>query len=212
MNDMMRNREDLRLERYKQQLAIPAERYRLTLWTGIGPSVIMVAALLLLFAYILPAARGSWNEELTINGTAETLMLAAPSEIECDKHKKDRELSWKGVTFAQSYVIYHQGPYAKDYYEVGEVDSHKTTYSVRPSYFRHRWFVTSSVSSWESDPSESISVYCRQDTHFPGPKKPEAENHHSQRTVEITWEATSGAILYGVVRAGEADRQPRGGR
>jgi LysM repeat protein len=66
----------------------------------------------------------------------------------------------------------------------------------------HRYFVTAFLQSWESDPSDTIEVHCRPRLFsFPGPCDLKAENHHSQRLIEVTWEEVANAASYAVLRA-----------
>ena len=178
--------------------------------THIIRSVLVASSLVLLagmgLSLLLPELQGNWLQTLTITATVETGNFT-PSGLECEMQgSKDGSLTWSSVDGAESYNIYHRGPRSNDYDQAGEVKAASTTYEpVLSSYFRHRWHVTASYGSWESDPSDFIRVECRPETSLSSPKNPAGENHHSERTVELTWVATPGAIIYGVVRAGEAN-------
>ena len=168
-------------------------------------SVVVLAAALVL-TLLIPEVQGSWVESLTITGKFETGQLSSPSSLTCDEEAKGTALTWQAADQADGYIVYHRGPRSDDYHRVGDIDAPATTYRpLQSSYFRHDWQVTSSLSSWESDPSESITVLCRPNMSSSGPKQLEAENYHSQRTVELTWVATPGAVVYGIVRTDEAN-------
>ncbi len=54
-----------------------------------------------------------------------------------------------------------------------------TTYDgVEPALLKHRWYVTSTIASWESAPSAIIEVKCRPDIDFPGPGDGDGDNDH----------------------------------
>jgi hypothetical protein len=129
---------------------------------------------------------------------------AEPSNLTCvSTGVFSRQLQWQPSPLADGYRIYHDGPFWHDDFEVlDQVAAPATTYDkVWPSFFRHRWYVTTTVGSWESGPSNVIEVHCRPALFFPGPWGLDGENHHSQRVVELTWEPTAAAALYGVFRA-----------
>lgn len=130
-----------------------------------------------------------------------------PSDLTCDVLSFFRaELRWSlPGSPAQGYRIYHKGPWPHGggFSLLAQIpDASVTSYDeLMPSFLRHSYFMTSYLSSWESGPSESINVHCKPRVpQFPGPCGVEGENHHSQRTVELTWDAIAGAVSYGVLR------------
>jgi hypothetical protein len=116
-----------------------------------------------------------------------------------------RRLEWQPSPLADGYRIYHKGPWPHGggFSLLAQIpDASVTSYDeLMPSLLRHRYYMTSYLSSWESEPSETINVHCKPRVpHFPGPCGVEGENHHSQRTVDLTWDAVAGAVSYGVLR------------
>jgi hypothetical protein len=127
-----------------------------------------------------------------------------PSGLDCvSTGLFSRQLQWQPSPLADSYSIYHDGPFWDDDFELlNQVAAPTTTYdSVWPSFFRHRWYVTTVFGTWESGPSNVIEVHCRPAIFFPGPCGLDGENHHSQRVVTLTWEPAAGTAFYGVFRA-----------
>ena len=114
-----------------------------------------------------------------------------------------RQLQWQPSPLAGGYRIYHDGPFWDGDFELLEqVAAPATTYDkVWPSFFRHRWYVTTVSGSWESGSSNIIDVHCRPALFFPGPCGLDGENEHSQRVVTLSWERAAGAAFYGVFRA-----------
>jgi hypothetical protein len=127
-----------------------------------------------------------------------------PSGLDClSTGVFSRQLQWQPSPLADGYRIYHDGPFWDDDFEVlDQVAAPATTYDgVWPSFFRHRWYVTTVSGSWESGPSNVIEVHCRPALFFPGPWGLDGENEHSQRIVTLSWEPAPNAALYGVFRA-----------
>jgi LysM repeat protein len=117
---------------------------------------------------------------------------------------------WAGLEWTASpspgvegYRIYHRGPFRPAFSLLDEVPVPSTTYDkLRPSFFRHRYFVTAFLQSSESEPSNTIEVHCRPGLfNLPAPCHLTAENHHSQRVIELTWEEVANATDYAVLRA-----------
>jgi len=117
------------------------------------------------------------------------------------------ELRWSPADSpVDGYRIYHKGlwPRGGGFSLLAEIpDASVTSYDeLMPSLLRHSYLMTSYLSSWESEPSETINVHCKpRAIHFPGPCGLEGENHHSQRSVDLTWDAIAGAVSYGVLRS-----------
>jgi hypothetical protein len=133
-----------------------------------------------------------------------TATATPPSNLTCiSTGVFSRQLQWQPSPLADGYRIYHDGPFWHEDFELlDQVAAPATTYDkVWPSFFRHRWYVTTFLGSWESGPSNVIEVHCRPAIFFPGPWGLDGENHHSQRTVTLTWEPAAAATLYGVFRA-----------
>jgi len=127
-----------------------------------------------------------------------------PSDLNCvSTGVFSRQLQWQPSPLADGYRIYHDGPFWDDQFELlDQVAAPATTYDeVWPSFFRHRWYITTVSGAWESGPSNVIEAHCRPALFFPGPCGLDGENEHSQRTVALTWEPTAAAALYGVFRA-----------
>jgi hypothetical protein len=116
------------------------------------------------------------------------------------------ELRWSPTdSAADGYRVYHKGPWPPggDFRLLAQIpDPSAASYGgLTPSLLRHSYFVSSYLGSWESGPSDTINVHCRPRLFdFPGPCGLEGENHHSQRAVELTWDAIAGAVSYGVLR------------
>jgi hypothetical protein len=127
-----------------------------------------------------------------------------PSNLTCvSTGVFSRQLQWQPSPLADSYRIYHDGPSGGNEFELlDQVAAPATTYDkVWPSLFRHRWYVTALITSWESGPSNVIDVHCRPAIFFPGPWGLDGENQHSQRVVTLSWEPAAAAAFYGVFRA-----------
>jgi hypothetical protein len=127
-----------------------------------------------------------------------------PSNLTCvSTGVFSRQLQWQPSPLAGGYRIYHDGPFWHDEFELeAEVAAPATTYDeVWPSFFDHRWYVSSFLGSWESGPSNVIEVHCRPAIFFPGPCGVEGDNHHSQRVVTLSWEPAAATVFYGVFRA-----------
>jgi hypothetical protein len=106
---------------------------------------------------------------------------------------------------AEGYRIYHKGPspHGGAFSLLAQIPGASVTRydELMPSLLPHSYYMTSYLSSWESGPSATVNVYCKpRAIHFPGPCGLEGENHHSQRSVELTWDAIAGAVSYGVLR------------
>jgi hypothetical protein len=128
----------------------------------------------------------------------------APSNLTCvSTGFFSRQLQWQPSPLADGYRIYHDGPFWDGDFELLEqVAAPATTYDkVWPSFFRHRWYVTTVSGSWESGSSNIIEAHCRPALFFPGPCGLDGENEHSQRVVTLSWEPAAGAAFYGVFRA-----------
>jgi hypothetical protein len=129
-----------------------------------------------------------------------------PSGLDCQFLPFFRaQLAWtaspsRGV---EGYRIYHRGPFRDAFSVLAEVPVPSTTYDeLRPSFLRHRYFVTAFLQSWESEPSNTIQVHCRPALfNLPAPCHLTAENHHSQRVIELTWEEVANATDYAILRA-----------
>jgi len=168
------------------------------------------AVLILLAAAGLPGITGTYavfsdRETADVSITAGT--VDAPTDQTCRiLGWFQAELRWSPADSpADGYRVYHEGPWPPggDFRLLAQIpDASVTSYGgLRPSLLRHSYFMTSYLSSWESGPSDTINVRCRPRLFdFPGPCGLEGENHHSQRTVELTWDAIAGAVSYGVLR------------
>lgn len=116
------------------------------------------------------------------------------------------ELRWSPADSpAEGYRIYHNGPWPHGggFGLLAQIpDASISSYEgVTPSFLPHSYYMTSYLSSWESGPSETVNVHCKPRVpYFPGPCGLGGENHHSQRSVELTWDAIAGAVSYGVLR------------
>ncbi len=129
-----------------------------------------------------------------------------PSGLDCEFMRFFRaRLEWTASPSpgVEGYRIYHGGPWRHAFSLLDEVPAPSTTYDeLRPSFLRHRYFVTAFLQSWESESSNTIEVHCRPRLFsFPGPCHLGAENHHSERTIELTWEVVANATDYAVLRA-----------
>jgi hypothetical protein len=168
--------------------------------------LVMVLAAAFSLLLLLPPSLTLWSKTLGINGTVQTGGVDPPGELTCRFISQfQAELAWSPAAgwAPEGYRIYHDGPFWHDDFELmNQVTTPATTYDeVWPSFFRHRWYVTTFLGPWESGASNVIEVYCRPALSFPGPCALDGENHHSERAVEVTWEPTAGAVLYGVFRA-----------
>jgi len=146
----------------------------------------------------------TWTGQGTGTFQARTASVTPPSNLACTPTGLfSRQLQWEPSPLADGYRVYHDGPFWDDDFELLEqVAAPATTYDeVWPSFFHHRWYVTTVSGSWESGPSNVIEVHCRPALFFPGPFGLDGENHHSERVVAVTWEPAAGAVLYGVFRA-----------
>jgi len=129
-----------------------------------------------------------------------------PSGLKCvNTGFFSRRLEWQPSPLADGYRIYHKGPWPHGggFSLLAQIPGASVTsyQGLMPSLLRHSYYMTSYLSSWESGPSETINVHCKpRAIHFPGPCGLEGENRHSQRTVELSWDAVAGAVSYGVLR------------
>jgi hypothetical protein len=129
-----------------------------------------------------------------------------PSDLACEFLPVFRaQLEWTpspspGV---EGYRVYHRGPLRQAFSLLDEVPVPATTYDkLRPSFLRHGYFVTAFLQSSESEASNTIQVHCRPALfNLPAPCHLTAENHHSQRVIELTWEEVANATDYAVLRA-----------
>jgi hypothetical protein len=160
---------------------------------------VLLAALGRVYAWT-GSARGSF--QATVGS-----LQPGPSDLSCRMLGFFRaELRWSlPGSPAEGYRIYHKGPWPHGggFSLLAEIpDASVTSYDeLMPSLLRHSYYMTSYLSSWESGPSETITVHCKpRAIHVPGPCGLEGENHHSQRSVELTWDAIAGAVSYGVLR------------
>lgn len=172
------------------------------------PLVVVLAAALLLLL-LLPPGQTLWSNTLGISGTVETGSAEAPGDLTCDFLSHfNAQLAWSpaAILAPEGYRIYHDGPFWHDDFElVGQVATPATTYDeVRPSFFRHRWYVTSFLGPWESAASNVMEAYCRPAISYPGPCGLGSENRHSERVVKVTWEPAAEAVFYGVFRADQS--------
>jgi hypothetical protein len=149
-----------------------------------------------------------WNGSVTSSFQAETgSWESGPSDLSCRILTFfQAELRWSPADSpVDGYRIYHKGlwPRGGDFSLLAQIpDVSITSYDgVAPSLLRHSYYMTSYFDSWESPPTETISVYCRPRIFFPGPCELEGENHHSQRGVELAWDPVAGAVSYGVLRS-----------
>ncbi len=101
MNETMRGSVDSRLQTYRQHYEASASWHpSTTLRTSLRFAALTAAALLISFLVLLPEARGSWVEVLTINGTVETGRFV-PSSLDCTTQgSKDGSLTWSAATGA----------------------------------------------------------------------------------------------------------------
>lgn len=128
----------------------------------------------------------------------------APSGLSADAC----QLQWQPSLPAQGYRIYHEGPYEGNFDLLTQIDdSSISTYNgLTAAFLQHSYYVTSYFDTWESPPTDTITVPCAPDVSFAGPTGLEGENHHSQRVVELSWEQVDRAVWYAVLR-----REERGG-
>jgi len=150
-------------------------------------------------------ATGTFQAQVGVWGPSQPTP-EAPSGLDCQFLSLFRaQLAWTASPSpgVEGYRIYHRGPFRPAFSLLDEVPVPSTTYDeLRPSFLRHRYFVTAFVQSWESEPSNTIQVHCRPRLFdFPGPCHLRAENHHSQRVIELTWEEVANATDYAVLRA-----------
>jgi LysM repeat protein len=172
-------------------------------------SLLLLNLALVCAAVALPSSwrgaglRALFSETETVTGSVAAGAVQAPSNLACARTGLfTRQLQWTGAAGAGAYRIYHDGPLGDDQFELkGEVAAPATTYGgLVVSLLHHRWYVTALLGSWESGPSNVVEVHCRPALPFPGPCGVEAENHHSERVVELAWDAAPSAVLYGVLR------------
>jgi len=152
----------------------------------------------------LGSSSASFTDSATVTGHVKAGAVTPPSNLACTHTGVfSRQLGWQAAPAADGYRIYHDGPFWHDDFELlDQVAAPATTYDkVWPSFFRHRWYVTTTVGSWESGPSNVIEVHCRPALFFPGPCGVEGDNHHSQRVVTLSWEPAAATVFYGVFRA-----------
>ena len=134
--------------------------------------------------------------------------LVAASDLACTPTGfLSRQLQWGPSPGVDGYRLYHDGPLGGDEFDLeGEVAAPAATYEgLVVSLLHHRWYVTSYLGSWESAPSDTIEVHCRPRISLPGPCCLKGENHHSERTVELTWGGAPGAASYAVLRGTQSD-------
>jgi len=176
---------------------------------GVSVLGVLAAALVaVLLAALQPVY--AWSGSATGSFEAKTgSWESGPSEFSCRILTFfQAELRWSPTgSPAEGYRIYHKGPWPfdGDFGLLTQIaDSSVTSYDgLTLSLLRHSYYMTSYFDSWESPPTETISVYCRPRIFFPGPCELEGENHHSQRVVELAWEPVTGAVSYGVLRGTE---------
>lgn len=169
------------------------------------------SALLLIIALVpLLTARGT-SAFLADTASASLFFTAAgleaPSALQCEFLSRfQARLIWAAspTSGVEGYRIYHRGPFRQAFSLLDEVGGDSTTYDqLRPSFLHHRYYVTAFLGLLESGPSNTIRVRCRPRLRFlfPGPQNLQAENHHSQRSIVLTWEAVRRAASYVVLRA-----------
>lgn len=168
------------------------------------------AVLILLAAVGLPGISGTYavfsdRETADVSITAGT--VDAPTDLTCRiLGWFQAELWWSPADSpVDGYRVHHKGPWPPggDFRLLAQIPGPSATSygELMPSLLRHSYFMTSYLGSWESGPSDTISVRCRPRLFdFPGPCGLEGENHHSQRAVELAWDAIDGAVSYGVLR------------
>jgi len=175
-----------------------------------GWALLAEVVLILLTAACLLRIGGTYaffsDSEMThVSITAGT--IDAPTELTCTPTGLfGRRLGWQPSPPADGYRIYHRGPWppSGDFSLLAQIPGASVTSykGLMPSLLLHSYYVTSYLSSWESGPSATVNVHCKPRVpYFPGPCGLEGENHHSQRTVELTWDAIAGAVSYGVLRS-----------
>jgi hypothetical protein len=125
----------------------------------------------------------------------------APSGLSID----GCELQWAPGSLVQGYRTYH-GPSVDGFDLLTDIaDPSVSSYDgLETALLEHSYYVTSYFDTWESQPSNTISVYCRPDPPLEAPTDFEGESHHSQRVVELSWEPVEGAALYAVLRSEES--------
>lgn len=159
----------------------------------------------------LGAVYGVFSDGETAHVSVAAGSVEPPGDLACRfVHLFQAELHWSPATTegVQGYRVYHRGPWpwSQGFRRLAEVpgpasDSYD---GLRPSLLRHRYYVTSYLNEWESDASNTAYVHCRPRLfHFPGPCCLRGENHHSQRSVELTWGGVMGAASYAVLRGSE---------
>ena len=176
-----------------------------------GVLILGVVAAVLVAAFLAALGRVyAWTGSATGSFQATVGSLqTGPGDLSCEiLGFFQAELRWSPTgSPAEGYRLYHKGPWpwphGSGFSLLAQIpDATVTSYDeLTPSLLPHSYFMTSYLSSWESGPSESIIVHCKPRVpQFPGPCGLGGENHHSQRTVELTWDAIAGAVSYGVLR------------
>jgi LysM repeat protein len=157
-------------------------------------------------ALAVAVAAAGWTATGYDDGQVTAAGVQAPSDLDCEFMRFFRaRLEWMASPSpgVEGYRIYHRGPFRHGFSLLDEVPAPSTTYDeLRPSFLRHRYFVTAFLQSWDSGASDTIEVHCRPRLFsFPGPCDLRAEDHHSQRAIELTWEEVANATDYVVLRA-----------
>lgn len=139
------------------------------------------AAALAIGAGVCAIATAPWPLPSTANPTAEGVSggsgtvgveappLVPPSGLACDLdwHEWEATLRWDAVEGAERYGIYHGGPFSGDMRILEAVTAPQTTYDdLRPSFLRHRYYVTAANGTGEGPASDTISVHCAPRGHF----------------------------------------------
>ena len=168
-----------------------------------------------LTSLVLLAALSSSAARLTVDGGVLQVFTypvhievpTEPSGLKCvSTGFFSRRLEWQPSPLADGYRIYHKGPWPHGggFSLLAQIPGASVTRydELMVSLLPHSYYMSTYLSNWESEPSETITVHCRpRAIHFPGPCGLEGENHHSQRTVDLTWDAIAGAVSYGVLRS-----------
>lgn len=172
-----------------------------------GGLLVVLAALGIVLMSHARRAYGVFSDTETLQGSLSAASVVPPTELACTKIGIfRRRLEWQPAPNADGYLIYHDGPFGDDEFDLlARVNSPRTTYNgVRASFFPHRWHLTSFFESWESGAGDTIEVHCRPVVYFPRPCGLHGHNHHSQRTVALTWDPSLNAAFYGVFRAAQS--------
>lgn len=181
-------------------------RHAVRVGVSLAAGLSLLAAVTVFVLLHAGGAYGVFSDTEALHASLVAGSIDPPGGLECRFLSLfHRQLAWSPAAGGspEGYRIYHDGPFWHDDFELlGQVAVPATTYDeVWPSFFRHRWYVTTFVGSWESGASNVIEVHCRPALSFPGPCGLGGENHHSERVVQVTWEPSVGAVLYGVFRA-----------